>query len=144
MIQKAALLEQAQVIFLGVKIEADINELETYEERQLFIEDLGLKEPGSSKLIKSVYKLLSLHTFFTVGKNEVRAWTIPINSNAQDAAGEIHTDFAKGFIRAEVFSYSDYEKYKSDIKIKEAGKMRVEGKDYIVKDGDIIYFRFNV
>jgi len=144
MIQKEALLEQAQVIFLGVKIEADINELETYEERQLFIEDLGLKEPGSSKLIKSVYKLLSLHTFFTVGKNEVRAWTIPINSNAQDAAGEIHTDFAKGFIRAEVFSYSDYEKYKSDIKIKEAGKMRVEGKDYIVNDGDIIYFRFNV
>ena len=103
-----------------------------------------MKEPGSSKLIKSVYKLLSLHTFFTVGKNEVRAWTIPINSNAQDAAGEIHTDFAKGFIRAEVFSYSDYEKYKSDIKIKEAGKMRVEGRDYIVKDGDIIYFRFNV
>ncbi len=144
MIQKAALSEGSEVIFLGIKIEAEINELETYEERQIFIEDLGLNEPGSSKLIKSVYKLLSLHTFFTVGKNEVRAWTIPIDSNAQQAAGVIHTDFAKGFIKAEVFSFLDYEKYKSDVKIKEAGKMKVEGKDYIVKDGDIIYFRFNV
>ena len=144
MIQKSASQEGAEVIFLGVKIEADINDLETYEERQLFIEDLGLNEPGSTRLIKSVYKLLSLHTFFTVGENEVRAWTISTNSNAQEAAGVIHTDFAKGFIRAEVFSYSDYKKYKSDAKVKEAGKMRVEGKDYVVKDGDIIYFRFNV
>ena len=144
MIQKSALQEGAEVIFLGVKIEADINDLETYEERQLFIEDLGLNEPGSARLIKSVYKLLSLHTFFTVGENEVRAWTITANSNAQEAAGVIHTDFAKGFIRAEVSSYSDYKKYKSDTKVKEAGKMRVEGKDYVVKDGDIIYFRFNV
>ena len=144
MIQKSALQEGAEVIFLGVKIEADINDLETYEERQLFIEDLGLNEPGSARLIKSVYKLLSLHTFFTVGENEVRAWTITANSNAQEAAGVIHTDFAKGFIRAEVSSYSDYKKYKSDAKVKEAGKMRVEGKDYVVKDGDIIYFRFNV
>ena len=108
------------------------------------IEDLGLSEPGSAKLIKSVYKLLSLHTFFTVGKNEVRAWTIPTNSNAQKAAGVIHSDFSKGFIRAEVFAYSDYQKYKSDNKVKEAGKMRIEGKDYIVNDGDIIYFRFNL
>mgnify|MGYP001222442737 FL=1 len=144
MIQKSASQEGAEVIFLGVKIEADINDLETYEERQLFIEDLGLNEPGSTRLIKSVYKLLSLHTFFTVGENEVRAWTISTNSNAQEAAGVIHTDFAKGFIRAEVSSYSDYKKYKSDAKVKEAGKMRVEGKDYVVKDGDIIYFRFNV
>ena len=144
MIQKSALQEGAEVIFLGVKIEADINDLETYEERQLFIEDLGLNEPGSTRLIKSVYKLLSLHTFFTVGENEVRAWTITTNSNAQEAAGVIHTDFAKGFIRAEVSSYSDYKKYKSDAKVKEAGKMRVEGKDYVVKDGDIIYFRFSV
>ena len=144
MIQKSALKEGAEVIFLGVKIEADINELETYEERQLFIEDLGLNEPGSAKLITSVYKLLSLHTFFTVGKNEVRAWAIPTNSNAQEAAGVIHSDFSKGFIRAEVFAYSDYQKYKSDNKVKEAGKMRIEGKEYIVNDGDIIYFRFNV
>ena len=143
-IVKAVSSEKSEVVSLGVKIEADINALETYEERQLFITDLGLTEPGSSKLIKSVYKLLSLHTFFTLGEKEVRAWTIPLNSNAQDAAGVIHSDFAKGFIKAEVFSFQDYEKYKSDVKIKEAGKMKIEGKDYIVKDGDIIYFRFNI
>ncbi len=136
--------ENAEVIFLAVGTEADITELETFEERQLFLEDLGLSEPGSAKLIRGAYKLLNLETYFTAGPKEVRAWTIPIGATAPQAAGVIHTDFEKGFIRAEVISYDDYISYGSEAKVKEAGKMRVEGKEYIVKDGDVMHFRFNV
>ncbi|WP_340073839.1 redox-regulated ATPase YchF [Leptobacterium sp. I13] len=136
--------ENAEVIVLAVATEADIAELESYEERQLFLEDIGLEEPGVSRLIRTAYKLLNLQTYFTAGVKEVRAWTIPIGATAPQAAGVIHTDFEKGFIRAEVISYSDYVQYGSEAKVKEAGKMRVEGKEYIVKDGDVMHFRFNV
>lgn len=136
--------ENAQVIFLAVGTEADITELDTYEERQLFLEDLGLSEPGSAKLIRSAYQLLNLETYFTAGPKEVRAWTIPKGATAPQAAGVIHTDFEKGFIRAEVIAYDDYITHGSEAKVKEAGRMRVEGKDYIVHDGDVVHFRFNV
>jgi ribosome-binding ATPase len=136
--------EHAEVIFLAVGTEADITELETFEERQLFLEDLGLSEPGSAKLIRGAYSLLNLDTYFTAGEKEVRAWTIPVGATAPQAAGVIHTDFEKGFIRAEVIAYADYVQYGSETKVKEAGKMRVEGKEYIVKDGDVMHFRFNV
>jgi ribosome-binding ATPase YchF (GTP1/OBG family) len=131
-------------LILAVSIEADINELDSYDERQLFLEDLGLSEPGSAKLIRSAYQLLSLQTYFTAGEKEVRAWTISKGSTAPQAAGVIHSDFEKGFIRAEVISYQDYSDLGSEQKVKEAGKMRVEGKEYIVKDGDVMHFRFNV
>ena len=127
-----------------VGTEADITELETYEERQMFLEDLGLSEPGSAKLIRGAYKLLNLETYFTAGEKEVRAWTIPVGATAPQSAGVIHTDFEKGFIRAEVIGYDDYVEFGSEAKVKEAGKMRVEGKEYIVKDGDVMHFRFNV
>jgi GTP-binding protein YchF len=136
--------ENAEVIFLAVGTEADITELETYEERQMFLEDLGLDEPGSAKLIRGAYKLLNLETYFTAGVKEVRAWTIPVGATAPQAAGVIHTDFEKGFIRAEVIAYNDYVTFGSEAKVKEAGKMKVEGKEYIVKDGDVMHFRFNV
>jgi GTP-binding protein YchF len=136
--------ENAEVIVLAVGTEADITELETYEERKMFLEDLGLQEPGSSVLIRAAYKLLSLQTYFTAGVKEVRAWTIPIGATAPQAAGVIHSDFEKGFIRAEVIAYEDYVKFGSESKVKEAGKLRVEGKEYIVKDGDVMHFRFNV
>ncbi|WP_339610310.1 DUF933 domain-containing protein, partial [uncultured Planktosalinus sp.] len=136
--------ENAEVLVLAVGTEADITELETYEERQMFLEDLGLDEAGSAKLIRSAYKLLNLQTYFTAGVKEVRAWTIPVGATAPQAAGVIHSDFEKGFIRAEVIAYDDYLNYGSEAKVKEAGKMRVEGKEYIVKDGDVMHFRFNV
>ena len=131
-------------MILAVSIEAEINELESYVERQMFLEDLGLSEPGSAKLIRSAYQLLSLQTYFTAGEKEVRAWTIPKGATAPKAAGVIHTDFEKGFIRAEVISYKDYNELGSEQKVKEAGKMRVEGKDYVAEDGDVMHFRFNV
>ena len=136
--------EKTNFLFLAVNIEADINELESFEERLLFLEDMGLKEAGASKLIRSAYNLLNRQTYFTAGEKEVRAWTIPIGASAPEAAGVIHTDFKSGFIKAEVISFSDYIQYGSEIKVKEAGKVRVEGKEYLVKDGDIIHFRFNV
>jgi GTP-binding protein YchF len=136
--------ENAEVIVLAVGTEADITELESYEERQMFLEDMGLSEPGSAKLIRSAYKLLNLETYFTAGVKEVRAWTIKVGSTAPVAAGVIHTDFEKGFIRAEVIAFEDYKHYGSEQKVKEAGKVRVEGKEYIVKDGDVMHFRFNV
>ena len=136
--------ENAEVIVLAVGTEADITELETYEERQLFLEDLGLTEPGASVLIRAAYKLLQLQTYFTAGVKEVRAWTINIGDSAPKAAGVIHTDFEKGFIRAEVIAFDDYVQYGTEAKVKEAGKLKVEGKEYIVKDGDIMHFRFNV
>lgn len=136
--------ENAEVIILSVGAEADITELETYEERQVFLEDMGLTEPGSAVLIRAAYKLLNLQTYFTAGVKEVRAWTIKIGDTAPKAAGVIHSDFEKGFIRAEVIAYDDYVTYGSESKVKEAGKLRVEGKEYIVKDGDVMHFRFNV
>ena len=143
-VKEAVAAENAQVLVLAVATEADINELETYDERQLFLEDLGLDEPGAAKLIRAAYTLLKLETYFTAGEKEVRAWTIPAGATAPQAAGVIHTDFEKGFIRAEVISFADYDALGSEQKAKEAGKARVEGKDYTVKDGDVMHFRFNV
>ena len=136
--------EEAEVIVLSVGAEADITELESYEERQVFLEDMGLQEPGASVLIRAAYKLLKQQTYFTAGVKEVRAWTINIGATAPQAAGVIHTDFEKGFIRAEVIAYEDFVQYGSEAKCKEAGKFRVEGKEYVVKDGDVMHFRFNV
>lgn len=143
-VKAAVANEKAEIVVLAVGTEADITELETYEERQMFLEDLGLSEPGSAKLIRGAYKLLDLETYFTAGVKEVRAWTIPVGATAPQAAGVIHTDFEKGFIRAEVIAYDDYVTYGSEAKVKEAGKMRVEGKEYVVQDGDVMHFRFNV
>ena len=136
--------EGANLIVLAAGIESEINELDDFEERRMFLDDLGLDIPGSSKLINATYDLLNLQTYFTAGPKEVRAWTIPKMATAPQAAGVIHTDFEKGFIKAEVINYNDYVNYKTETKVKEAGKMRVEGKDYIVKNGDIIHFLFNV
>jgi GTP-binding protein YchF len=143
-VKKAVEHEKAEVLILGAKIEADITELETYEERQLFLDELGLEEPGVNRLIRSAYYLLNLQTYFTAGVKEVRAWTIRKGMTAPQAAGVIHSDFEKGFIRAEVISYEDFIHYGSEAKCKEAGKFKVEGKEYIVKDGDVMHFRFNV
>ena len=143
-VREAVKSEHAEVLVLAVGTEADINELDDYEERQMFLQDIGLEEPGSAKLIRSAYKLLNQQTYFTAGVKEVRAWTIDIGATAPQAAGVIHTDFEKGFIRAEVISYTDYTTYGSELKTKEAGKMKVEGKQYIVKDGDVMHFLFNV
>jgi GTP-binding protein YchF len=143
-VKTAVAHEDAEVIFLAVGTESDINELEEYEERQMFLEDLGLEEAGSAKLIRGAYKLLNLQTYFTAGVKEVRAWTIPIGATAPQAAGVIHTDFEKGFIRAEVIKYDDFVSYGSEAKVKESGKLSVEGKEYIVDNGDVMHFRFNV
>ena len=143
-VRQVAEAEQADVLVLAVSTEADINELDTYEERHLFLDDMGLTEPGAAKLIRAAYAMLNLHTYFTAGEKEVRAWTVLQGSTAPQAAGVIHTDFEKGFIRAEVISYVDYDNYASEAKVKEAGKMRLEGKDYVVQDGDVMHFRFNV
>ena len=136
--------EGANLIVLAAGIESEINELDDYEERRMFLDDLGLDEPGSSKLISATYDLLNLHTYFTAGPKEVRAWTIPKMATAPQAAGVIHTDFEKGFIKAEVIAFEDYVKYQTEAKVKEAGKMRVEGKAYVVNNGDVIHFLFNV
>jgi len=143
-VREAVKDENAEVLVLAVGTEADINELDDYEERQMFLQDIGLEEPGSAKLIRSAYKLLNQQTYFTAGVKEVRAWTIDIGATAPQAAGVIHTDFEKGFIRAEVIGYDDYVSLGSEAKVKEAGKMKVEGKTYIVKDGDVMHFLFNV
>jgi GTP-binding protein YchF len=143
-VKEAVAGESTGFLILAVSIEADINELDSFEERQMFLEDLGLEEAGAAKLIRAAYSLLNQQTYFTAGEKEVRAWTIPVGATAPQAAGVIHTDFEKGFIRAEVISYEDYENYGSEAKVKEAGKMRVEGKEYIVQNGDVMHFRFNV
>jgi len=143
-VREAVKSESAEVLVIGAAIEADIASLETYEERQMFLQDLGLDEPGVAKLIKAAYRLLNLQTYFTAGVKEVRAWTIHKGDTAPQAAGVIHTDFEKGFIRAEVIRFNDYITYKSEAAIKEAGKMGVEGKEYVVQDGDVMHFRFNV
>jgi GTP-binding protein YchF len=143
-VREAVKNENAEIIVLGAAIEADIAELETFEERQIFLGDLGLDEPGVAKLIRAAYKLLNLQTYFTAGVKEVRAWTIHRGFTAPQAAGVIHSDFEKGFIRAEVIKYNDYINYKTEAAVKEAGKLGVEGKEYIVQDGDVMHFRFNV
>ena len=136
--------ENPEIMILAIGIEADINELDSYEDRQAFLLDIGLSEPGSVKLIKNAYDLLNLQTYFTAGVKEVRAWTISKGMNAPKAAGIIHTDFEKGFIRAEVISYENYVKYGSESKARDAGKLNIEGKEYILTDGDVMHFRFNV
>jgi ribosome-binding ATPase len=136
--------ENAEVVMISAAIEAQIAELETEEDRKVFLEEYGLTESGLNKLIRASYHLLNLITYFTAGEKEVRAWTIKRGWKAPQAAGVIHTDFEKGFIRAEVIKLPDYQKYKSEAGCKEAGKMAVEGKEYTVADGDIMHFRFNV
>jgi len=136
--------ENAEVILISAAMEADIAELESYEERMEFLNDAGLSEAGVNKLIRSAYRLLNLQTYFTAGVKEVRAWTIRKGMTAPQAAGVIHTDFEKGFIRAETIRYDDFIRYGSESAVKEAGKMSVEGKEYVVQDGDIMHFRFNV
>ena len=131
------------VVAVSAKIESDIAELED-DEKKLFLSEMGLEEPGLDRVIRSAQNLLGLQTYFTAGVKEVRAWTIKVGAAAPEAAGAIHTDFEKGFIRAEVIGYKDYIEFNGEQKSKEAGKMRLEGKDYIVKDGDIMHFRFNV
>jgi len=136
--------EQAEMLIISAQTEADIAELETYEEKQMFLEDMGLTESGCNRLIKAIYHLLSLQTFITAGEMEVKAWTFRRGWKAPQCAGVIHTNFEKGFIRAEVIKYDDYIRYGSEAAVREAGKMGVEGKDYVVQDGDIMHFRFNV
>lgn len=136
--------EKAEVILISAGIEADIAELEDKEEQLEFLADMGLSEPGVNKLINASYRLLNLITYFTAGEKEVRAWTIHVGDKAPQAAGVIHTDFEKGFIRAEVIKYEDFVKYGSEAAVKEAGKLAIEGKEYVVGDGDVMHFRFNV
>jgi len=136
--------EKAELLIVAAKIESEIAEFETYEEREMFLSELGLKESGVNRLIKAAYKLLNLETFLTAGPQEVRAWTYLKGNKAPQCAGIIHTDFEKGFIRAEVIKYADYIRLGSENACKEAGKMFVEGKEYVVQDGDIMHFRFNV
>jgi len=143
-VKEAVKNENAEVLVIGAKIESDITELETYEERQMFLDELNLEEPGVNRLIRSAYHLLELQTYFTAGVKEVRAWTIKKGMTAPQAAGVIHTDFEKGFIRAEVMKYIDFVTLGSESAVKDAGKFKVEGKEYIVEDGDVMHFRFNV
>lgn len=136
--------EGADLLLLAAKIESEIAELEQYEERQLFLQEIGLKESGVVRLIKAAYHLLDLQTYFTTGPDETRAWTFHRGQKAPQCAGIIHTDFEKGFIRAEVIKYDDYIRYGSEAACREAGKIAIEGKEYVVHDGDILHFRFNV
>ncbi|GAA0356062.1 redox-regulated ATPase YchF [Bowmanella denitrificans] len=142
-VRDIAAAENAVVVAVCAAIESEIAELDD-EERHEFMADMGLEEPGLNRVIRAGYSLLSLNTYFTAGVKEVRAWTFPIGSTAPQAAGKIHTDFEKGFIRAEVIGFEHYVEFKGEAGAKDAGKWRLEGKDYIVKDGDVIHFRFNV
>jgi ribosome-binding ATPase len=144
MLKEAVKNENAQVIVMNNNIEAQIAEMDNADDRQLFMEEYKMTEPALDRLIHSAYKLLNLYTYFTAGVQEVRAWTIHEGWKAPQAAGVIHTDFEKGFIKAEVIAYEDYIQYKSEAACREAGKLRIEGKEYIVKDGDVMHFRFNV
>lgn len=143
-VREAVKEENAEILVVAAKIESEIAEFETYDERQMFLQEIGLEESGVSRLIKAAYSLLNLQTYLTAGVQEVRAWTFEKGWKAPQCAGVIHTDFEKGFIRAEVIKYDDYIKYGSEAAVKEAGKMSVEGKEYVVQDGDIMHFRFNV
>ncbi|EJR8428083.1 DUF933 domain-containing protein, partial [Escherichia coli] len=142
-VREIAAKEGSVVVPVCAAVEADIAELDD-EERDEFMQELGLEEPGLNRVIRAGYKLLNLQTYFTAGVKEVRAWTIPVGATAPQAAGKIHTDFEKGFIRAQTISFEDFITYKGEQGAKEAGKMRAEGKDYIVKDGDVMNFLFNV
>lgn len=143
-VAKAIEAEGAQMLIVAAKIESEITEFETYEERQMFLEEIGLQESGVSRLIQSAYKLLDLQTYFTTGEKETHAWTFTRGSKAPQCAGVIHTDFEKGFIRAEVIKYDDYVGLGSESACRDAGKISIEGKEYVVQDGDIMHFRFNV
>ena len=143
-VRQAIREEKADLLIVAAKIESEIAEFETYEEREMFLSELGLRESGVNRLIKAAYQLLNLETFLTAGPQEVRAWTYRKSSKAPQCAGIIHTDFEKGFIRAEVIKYDDYIRFGSEAAVKEAGKMSIEGKEYVVQDGDIMHFRFNV
>jgi len=142
-VREIAAAENAVVVPICNKLESEIAELED-DEKAEFLADLGMEEPGLDRVIHAGYQLLGLHTYFTAGVKEVRAWTVPLGATAPQAAGKIHTDFEKGFIRAEVIAYDDYIQFKGEQGAKDAGKWRLEGKDYIVKDGDVVHFRFNV
>ena len=143
-IAEIAKSEGAEMLVIAAKTEEDIASLETYEDKQMFLEELGLEESGVNRLIKKAYSLLNLETFITAGEMEVKAWTYHKGWKAPQCAGVIHTDFEKGFIRAEVIKYDDYIQYGSEAAVREAGKLSIEGKEYVVQDGDIMHFRFNV
>lgn len=143
-VREAVKDENAQILVIAAQTESEIAELETYEERQMFLQEIGLEESGVNRLIKSAYALLNLETFLTAGPKEVRAWTFHKGSKAPQCAGVIHSDFERGFIRAEIIKYEDYIAYGSEAAVKEAGKMYIEGKEYVFQDGDIVVFRFNV
>ncbi|RYY96410.1 MAG: redox-regulated ATPase YchF, partial [Chitinophagaceae bacterium] len=143
-LKEAVKAENAEVIVMNNSIEAQISEMEAEEDKQLFMEEYGMKEPALDRLIRSAYKLLKLYTYFTAGVQEVRAWTIQEGWKAPQAASVIHTDFEKGFIKAEVIAYDDFVNYGSEAACRDAGRLRIEGKEYIVKDGDVMHFRFNV
>ena len=142
-VRELAVTEAAEVVAVCAAIEAELVELDA-DEQAAFLEELGLDEPGLNRVIRASYRLLGLHTYFTAGVKEVRAWTVKVGATAPQAAGVIHTDFEKGFIRAEVTSYDDFIACKGEQGAKEAGKLRLEGKDYVVHDGDVMHFRFNV
>jgi hypothetical protein len=143
-LKSAVVNENAQVIIMNNSIEAQIAEMEDPADRQLFMEEYKMKEPALNKLIRSTYQLLNLLTYFTAGVQEVRAWTIHEGWKAPQAASVIHTDFEKGFIKAEVIAYNDFIQYGSEAACRENGRLRIEGKEYLVKDGDVMHFRFNV
>ena len=143
-IEEIATKEGAEAMVIAAKTEEDIASLDTYEDKKMFLDELGMDEPGVNRLIKKAYHLLNLQTFITAGEMEVKAWTYHKGWKAPQCAGVIHTDFEKGFIRAEVIKYEDYLQYKSEAAVREAGKLNIEGKDYVVQDGDIMHFRFNV
>ena len=143
-VRAAVAAENAEILVIAAKTESEIAEIEEYEDRQMFLEEMGLEESGVVRLIQGAYRLLGLRTFFTAGADECRAWTIHVGDKAPRAAGVIHSDFEKGFIRAEVIKYDDFIHYKSESAVRAAGKMGVEGKEYVVQDGDIMHFLFNV
>ena len=143
-VREAVKDEDAQILIVAAQTESEIAELEDYEERQMFLAEIGLEESGVNRIIKSAYALLNLETFLTAGPKEVRAWTYRRGSKAPQCAGVIHTDFERGFIRAEIIKYDDYIHYGSEAAVKEAGKLHIEGKEYVMQDGDIVVFRFNV
>ena len=143
-VREAVKDENAEILVIAAKTEADIAEIEDYEDRQMFLEEMGLSESGVVRLIQGAYRLLGLQTFFTAGSDECRAWTIRKGDKAPKAAGVIHTDFERGFIRAEVIKYEDFVNYKSEAAVRAAGKLATEGKEYVVQDGDIMHFLFNV
>jgi GTP-binding protein YchF len=143
-VHEAVSSEHAEILLVSAAIESEIAVMESYDDRQMFLEDLGLSESGVTRLIRSTYRLLNLATYFTAGVQEVRAWTITKGMLAPQAAGVIHSDFEKGFIRAEVIRYADFTELGSEAACRDAGKLAVQGKDYVVEDGDIMHFRFNV